>query len=79
MAGPLHYNDFIRKFRRYGVSVSRIGATHSKMEKYVEGKLRVFIAVVHGNAVDPVYVSKARRRFKLRPEDGVSDRDFQEA
>jgi len=49
------------------------------MEKRIAGEMVRYVAVVHRNQVDPVYVPKARRRFRLLPEDGVSDREFRKA
>lgn len=48
------------------------------MYKEIDGAKIVYIFAVQkgGKEVLDVYVKKARKRFKLRPEDGVSDREF---
>lgn len=78
MAGPLKFGDFKRKFTKYGVSIT-VKGSHIRMEKRIGGVVCRYVAVVHHNRVDPVYVAKARRRFKLLPQDGVTDRQFRKA
>ena len=77
----LSYGDFCRKFRAFGVKVTRCRskASHLKMTKVIDGKPTIYIAVEKKRKVADVYVQKARRRFRLRREDGVSDRDFASA
>ncbi len=49
------------------------------MKKRIDGITVNFIAVVHGKRVDNAYVRDARKRFKLTPKDGVSDKEFNKA
>ena len=77
MAASMRLSTFKRKFASYGVSIER-GTKHWKMYKKIDGAKIVYIFAVQkgGKEVLDVYVKKARRRFKLRPEDGVSNREF---
>ena len=81
MGSPLSYGDFWRKFRAFGVEVTRCRskASHLKMTKVIGGKPTIYIAVEKRREVADVYVQKARKRFRLRPKDGVSDKDFASA
>ena len=77
MASPAHFKDFKRWFTRQGVAIAQCAsASHHKMTKVIDGKMVIYIIAVHSNTVDPVYTRKARRRFRLLREDGVSDKDF---
>lgn len=77
MAASMRLSAFKRKFASYGVSIER-GAKHWKMYKEIDGSriVYIFAAQKGGREVLDVYVKKARKRFKLRPEDGVSDHEF---
>ncbi len=75
MGSPLSLNDFMRKFRAYGVNLEKRGS-HLIMTKDIEGKKVMYVAVFHKNKVQHVYVRKARRRFRLLPEHNVTDKDF---
>lgn len=81
MPGPLPVHDFERKFRAYGVKLSRSKRkpTHIKMRKRIGAQVVIYVAVEAGGGVDNLYVRKARRRFKLLPADGVSDKEFRDA
>jgi hypothetical protein len=78
MGSEMAFHDFKRKFAYFGVAVGH-GSKHVHMEKMIKGECVPYTVVVHKNKVDAVYVSKARRRFGLRPEDGVSDEEFNRA
>ena len=52
---------------------------HAKLEKVIAGKKVMYPVAVNRKKVKYIYVKKARRRFKLLPEDGVSDEDFSRA
>jgi len=78
LASPVGLTDFIRKFRHFGVDV-KVKGSHILMRKTVDRASVLYVAAVHGKKVDPVYVAKARRRFKLLPADGVSDAEFDSA
>ena len=77
MTSPIRFQDFSRRFRAYGVTVTKIAkSSHVKMEKIIEGKLVLFYVTVHKKKVDAVYMHKARRRFRLTRDCGVTDSDF---
>ena len=76
MPSDMKLADFIRKFEHYGVRVFP-GSKHWKMEKVIEGRLAVYVfATRSGRRVARIYVDKARKRFKLTPDDGISDEEF---
>jgi len=81
LPSPLSFIDFKRKFERFGVSVSKSKgkASHIKMRKVIDGVVVPYTAVKHHNRVDYCYVAKARRKFRLTEEDGVTDEDFKKA
>ena len=77
MGSPMRLADFERRFRAYGVAIHRHRATHLVMKGIVAGETVVYVAVAkHGKTVDDIYVAKARRRFGLTPEKGVSNEEF---
>ena len=79
MPGDMKLADFKRKFEKYGVRVFP-GSKHWKMEKEIDGRLVVYVfATKSGRHVARVYVDKARKRFKLTPDDGVSNKEFNSA
>lgn len=49
------------------------------MRKEIEGVATIYRAVVHNGKVKPVYVKEARKRFRLTPDHGVSDKAFEQA
>jgi len=49
------------------------------MEKVIEGKRCLYHVPVKGKKVKHFYINKARRRFRLLPEDGVSHEEFNRA
>ena len=78
----MRLNDFRRKFKKFGVTVTNKktpGSHNLKLEKVIDGRTYMFPVSVKGKHVHDVYVKKARRRFKLLPEDGVSNDDFRKA
>ena len=78
MGGEIAFHDFKRKFEHFGVNVSH-GSKHVHLEKTIKGERVPYTVAVKQHKVDDLYVHKARRRFKLLPEDGVSDEDFNRA
>ncbi len=76
MASDIRLSDFKRKFETYGVSIVP-GGKHLKMRKVIDGVVYTFpLPTIHGRLVKAVYIEKARARFKLTPDDGVSDEEF---
>lgn len=78
MGSPMQLNDFVRKMQSFGVTIRFTGDNHLLLARLVNGvKLIYVVAVAHPKKeVDDVYVRKARRRLKLLPEDGISDKEF---
>lgn len=75
------FSDFERKMRHFGVEVIAPtgGGSHFKLKKLIDRAWVIYPVARHNNRIDNVYVVKARRRFRLRPEDGVSDAEFDAA
>ena len=78
MGSDIPWHDFVRKFRAYGVSITKAkGAPHYKMTKVIDGKTYIYpVPRKGGQRVRGIYVQKARKRFRLTPEHGVSDEEF---
>jgi hypothetical protein len=77
MGAPMHYRDFVRIFGFHGVTIEEVKkSSHLKMKKVIDGVTVIYIAVHHKNAVEDVYVQKARKAFRLTPKDGVPDKEF---
>jgi len=69
----IKYRDFKALFRKYGITISP-GTKHPIMRR---GKDKHPVPNFGPNDdVEKCYVTSARRKFKLMPEDGVSHRDF---
>ncbi len=49
------------------------------MRMEIDGIVHTYQAVVHNKKIDFPYLQGARRRFRLTPEDGVSDQEFKKA
>lgn len=76
MPSEISFNDFRRKFEHYGVVIFR-KKKHWAMRKVVDGvPVTYMFATIGGRRVDWVYVKAARKKFRLTPKDGVSDREF---
>ena len=78
MARPLKFRDFRKIMKRFGVGLrqSRRKPIHWMLVRDIEGVRYCYPIAVHGGEVKGAYVSKTRRHFKLRPEDGVTDEEF---
>lgn len=76
---PLKLKDLSKKLRKYGVEEdSSIGkGSHTTfLKKFPEG-IFTFPIPTHGSDVVKVCYGKGcRRKFRLRDEDGISDKDF---
>jgi hypothetical protein len=63
--------------KRYGIEVRQGSkATHFKLVKFIDEQKVFYTIAVHDETVLDCYVTRTRKRFKLTPKDGVSDRDF---
>lgn len=79
MASEIRLAEFKRMFERYGVEFLP-GGKHTKMRRIIGGDVYTFpLPTVSGRFVKSVYVEKARMRFKLTEDDGVSDVEFYRA
>ena len=78
MASPMPWHDFRRKFKKFDVELT-VKGSHVRMRKVLAGECVLYTAVVHKKKVDPVYVHRARRVFRLLPVNGVTDQEFKSA
>lgn len=76
--GEMAFHDFKRKFERFGVSVIH-RTKHVMLERIIGGIRVCYPVAVKRRKVADVYVRKARKRFKLRPEDGISNEEYDRA
>ena len=77
MPSPVNAGDFLRKCKSFGISVRQGGrGSHLVLTKEIQGSVATYVVPVHRNKVDPVYVPKTRKTFKMTPKDGVSDREW---
>ncbi|MDR3633629.1 MAG: type II toxin-antitoxin system HicA family toxin [Isosphaeraceae bacterium] len=74
----LKIDDLKRKLKRYGVtwSVSRGKGSHLMFERRMSDGVFTFPIPTHDSDVKVCYVRGVRERFRLRAEDGVSDKEF---
>lgn len=73
----LTFNELVRILRSFGVQADEAGGkgSHTKFWKqFPDG--RFSYPVPHDKEVLPCYVKGCRKKFRLMPEDGVSDEDF---
>ncbi len=76
---PLKLSKLIRILKRYGISwdPSRGKGSHGSFVKLLsDGRELVYPVPTHDKDVLWCYVRGARKRFKLTPLDGITDRDF---
>lgn len=74
---PLKYRDLFRALRKYGIYL-KSGGRHPHLVKGNPPEVSYPIPY-HGKENDDIegcYVRAIRRKFKLTPQDGVSDKDF---
>lgn len=76
MPSNIPLNDFRRWFARFGISIES-GGKHLKMRGTRKGKEIVFpLPLVNGREVKHWVLGKARKRFFLTEDDGVTDKEF---
>lgn len=59
-----------------GCAIASRKGSHTLFDKQFDDSEFTAPIPTHGKGVNPTYVKGARRKFRLTPEDGVSDDDF---
>jgi hypothetical protein len=75
---PLKLRELRAALRRFAVEEdpARGKGSHTTFFKNIDGELVSYPVPTSKKDVRQCYVSGCRRRFKLTPADGISDRDF---